>query len=83
MPFGLSPNVSGRLYSIRSMHANTDDGKSLYWVTPTSQKMETSMAETQDYHLDIALDASRSSSIFGKSSKVQPSSYQLLIIIKA
>ena len=81
LPFGLSPNVSGLLYSLRSTHTGTGPQEALYWSKTSTQKATIESGQ-EGYYMDIGLDASRSSTIYGNGSKVQPRSIYALMIIK-
>ena len=76
------PNVSGLLYSLRSTHTGTGPQEALYWSKTSTQKATIESGQ-EGYYMDIGLDASRSSTIYGNGSKVQPRSIYALMIIKA
>ena len=74
------PNVLGRAYK-----AGLDSAYSSYQGLRLEKNAEGygGGSEEQKKKNDLIFDASLSNSIFGKSSKVQPKGYQLLMIIKS
>ena len=88
LPFGQEPNVVGHLYSHGLGSVNKDyenNWKGCIKIQDLYENTRNSEIVSDLYKLthDADIDASKSNSIFGASQKVQPKSYQALIIIKA
>ena len=86
--FGVFPNGLGSLYEDQNANNGAGliyaaDGCFYIQTRSTSQGIaaykNTDLINTQNY---VKFNLSRTSSIFGKSTKVQPKGFQLLMIIK-
>ena len=78
MPFGQAPNVSGLVSGGVGYYEQYASG--CFFISDSQPIEGTTKGSLPG---TFRLDLSRSSAIYGKSSKVQPSAFQLLMIIKA
>ena len=80
MPFGQDPNVVGSLRSIYQL--NTDPVYSGAFAVDAEGGITMGITSGSLKDCSATFYASRSSSVYGTSTRVQPKSFNLLIIIK-
>lgn len=79
------PNVVGNLESFdyELLPPDSLEAQGAFYATTKEANSLAASGQTGLNYMYLSLDASRSSSIYGASLKVQPRSYQLLMIIKS
>ena len=78
-----TPNVKGYVANFTTQNAPSVIVDGAFTKTKHGDTAKASMIQDPDVYDRFDLDASRSSAIFGKSTKVQPRSFYALMIIKA
>lgn len=76
------PNIKGILWGISGDNGGLDDGGALHWENTNYHLVQTTENVGAGGHRDIAINASRSSQLYGASNTVQPPACCLIAQIK-
>lgn len=83
--FGQTPNVFGDLESFdyELLPPDSLEAQGAFSVTTKNANSLSASGQTGQNYMYLSLDASRCSSVYGSSQKVQPAAAQFFMIIKA